>query len=321
LTPAYLIPQPHPNYLDEAVAQATLDLINEARAEGLDITFNLISWIRAIGRREPIVESFFSPRLFLPLWLRDMTREKFLYEIREPAFRGRVRQVVNSGTFKFGMVHPLTDPYWMDCYEILECKESSYVGKTVWEIARTRQPNRITRAVYWEALEVLFDILTQDPDATWALIIDKRELATRVFLQDPGGMPCVDVESYPASVDWDERSYASQAPMAFGLYPHYIRTFVKELGILSLEQAIHKATGLPGGVYGLQDRGVVRPGAYADVVAFDYNNIREGGDFLNPTRPPEGIEFVLVNGVPVWQNGTHTGMRPGKVLRRNQTGA
>jgi N-acyl-D-amino-acid deacylase len=108
------------------------------------------------------------------------------------------------------------------------------------------------------------------------------------------------------------------SPTAYGLYPHYIRTFVKEQGILSLEGAIQKATSLPAQeVLGLGDRGVLKEGAYADIVVFDLGAIREGEDFLEPAQPPEGIEHVLVNGTVVYEGRTHTGRRPGRVLRRS----
>ena len=108
-------------------------------------------------------------------------------------------------------------------------------------------------------------------------------------------------------------------PIAYGLYPHYIRQFVKEKGVLSLEEAIRKATSVPAQeVLGLEDRGVIREGAYADVVLFDLERIREGGDFLEPARPPEGIEHVLVNGTVIYERMAHTGERPGKVLRQSR---
>ena len=87
--------------------------------------------------------------------------------------------------------------------------------------------------------------------------------------------------------------------------------------MLSLEEAIRKATSLPAReVLGLTDRGVLAEGAYADLVVFDLGTLREGEDFRNPVQPPEGIEHVLVNGTVVWEGGAHTGERPGKVLRR-----
>ena len=106
------------------------------------------------------------------------------------------------------------------------------------------------------------------------------------------------------------------SPTAYGLFPHYIRTFVKEKGVLSLEAAIQKATSLPAQeVLGLADRGVLREGAYADIVLFDLEALREGEDFLQPAQPPEGIEHVLVNGTVVYEDRAHTGRRPGRVLR------
>jgi N-acyl-D-aspartate/D-glutamate deacylase len=67
---------------------------------------------------------------------------------------------------------------------------------------------------------------------------------------------------------------------------------------------------------GLKDRGILREGAYADILVFDLESIEEGGGFFEPTRPPRGIEHVLVNGTIVYEKGSHTGARPGKVLRR-----
>lgn len=86
---------------------------------------------------------------------------------------------------------------------------------------------------------------------------------------------------------------------------------------MGLEEAIRRATAVPApDVFGLPDRGVIRPGAYADIVVFDWDRLREGDD-LDPTRPPEGICQVMVNGVIAYENGIHTGVRAGKVLRRN----
>jgi N-acyl-D-amino-acid deacylase len=93
---------------------------------------------------------------------------------------------------------------------------------------------------------------------------------------------------------------------------------VRETKVLSLEEAVRKATSLPSQVIGLKDRGILKTGAFADIVVFDLDTIRMKGDNSNPAQPPEGIEYVLVNGKVVYKDMNHTGEKPGKVLRRKQ---
>ena len=75
-------------------------------------------------------------------------------------------------------------------------------------------------------------------------------------------------------------------------------------------------TSLPAGWFGFRDRGVDRPGAFADLVVFDAATVRDTGTFSDPARPAAGIDLVMVNGRAVWHAGRHTGARPGRVLRR-----
>jgi N-acyl-D-amino-acid deacylase len=132
-------------------------------------------------------------------------------------------------------------------------------------------------------------------------------------------MPCTDQQSlptFPATPDLLEGYGIS--PTGYSLYPCYLQTFVKERGDLSLEEAIKKATSVPAQeVFGLEDRGILREGAYADIVLFDLKKIGAAVDFLEPTRPPDGIELAVVNGTVVYENMKHTGAKPGKVLRHN----
>jgi N-acyl-D-aspartate/D-glutamate deacylase len=321
MTPAYILPQPHPEFLDRAAAEATLvEVIDKPLAEGLDVTYDVIPWPYSIGRQVPILDAFFSPQIPVPQWLREMGEAAFVEHLKDRAFRDRVREVIQSGRFKFGMVHPITDPYWMDCYEVLTCANDAYAGLTIGQIARQRRPDSIIDAVYDASFEALFDILVEDPAATWALIIDKREYQVLpVFLKHPAGMPCTDTTAFPADPDPGTGMYGTGIPpIAYGLYPQYIRRFVKEEGVLSLEEAIHKATAKPAQeMLGLTGRGILREGAYADVVVMNLERMREKADLRAPTRAPEGIEYVMVNGTLVYEKGAHTGARSGKVLRRN----
>jgi N-acyl-D-amino-acid deacylase len=131
-------------------------------------------------------------------------------------------------------------------------------------------------------------------------------------------MPCTDVGALPAQPPPREGLYPrGTSPTAYGLFPHYLRTFVVEDKVLTLEEAVHKATYLPAQeVLGLSDRGVIQEGAYADLVVLDLGRLQEGTDFRHPAQPPQGIDYVLVNGTVVCERGVHTGQRPGMVLRR-----
>ncbi|UCH75369.1 MAG: D-aminoacylase [Rhodospirillales bacterium] len=105
-------------------------------------------------------------------------------------------------------------------------------------------------------------------------------------------------------------------PRLWGAFARVLGHYVREVGLMPLEQAVHKMTGLSAARFALTDRGVIRAGAFADLVLFDAARIAEGGSFENPARPAAGIEMVLVNGRPVLADGTPTGEKPGRALRR-----
>lgn len=105
-------------------------------------------------------------------------------------------------------------------------------------------------------------------------------------------------------------------PRSYGTFPRILGRYVRDRGLLPLETAIHKMTGLPAAKLGLADRGLVRPGAFADLVVFDPQRIRDAATFTDPHRTPEGIEAVFVNGVQAVEGGRLTGRLGGRVLRR-----
>jgi dihydroorotase/N-acyl-D-amino-acid deacylase len=109
---------------------------------------------------------------------------------------------------------------------------------------------------------------------------------------------------------------ASPHPRALGTFPRVLGKYVRDERVLSLETAIRKMTGMPAARLGLADRGCLREGCAADVTVFDAGKVRDAGTFEDPHHYPEGIPYVIVNGVPVVDGGAFTGQRPGKVLRR-----
>ena len=105
-------------------------------------------------------------------------------------------------------------------------------------------------------------------------------------------------------------------PRLYGTFARVLGHYARDLGLLSLAEAVHRMTGLSARRFGLVDRGVLRPGAWADLVLFDPARIADVATYTDPRHPPAGIAGVWVNGVPVVRDGAHTGARPGRALRR-----
>ena len=103
-------------------------------------------------------------------------------------------------------------------------------------------------------------------------------------------------------------------PRNFGTFPRVLGKYVREDNVLSLERAVMKMTSLSAERYGLTGRGVIREGSVADLVLFDPDTVRDQATFADPLQYPVGIPFVLVSGVLVIDQGTHTGLTPGHVL-------
>ncbi|PRY97488.1 N-acyl-D-amino-acid deacylase [Jezberella montanilacus] len=108
---------------------------------------------------------------------------------------------------------------------------------------------------------------------------------------------------------------AAPHPRLWGSFPRVLGHYGRKLGLFSLETAIHKMTGLTAKNFGLKDRGLIREGGYADLTLLDPETIDEGATFAKPIAPAIGIDTVMVNGSIVWQDGSPTGKRPGRVLR------
>jgi len=299
LSTVFKIPQPHPDYLEEAAAKATLGIVDDASREGLDVTFDVVASASSISAAALLREEF-------SRWTGQSEGEDLAARVRSVEFRNEVKDVQRIGRLKLGMVHTKADPYWMNCFRILRCRNHEYEGKTVGQIAVSRDQDPV---------DTVLDILAEDIDTVWVQFLDDRgtETANAVFLSHPSAMPCTDAEVHGELETAD--SMHRPPPTAYGMFPHYLRSMVREKRRLSIEQAVMKATSLPARRFGLMDRGVIAPGAYADIVLFDPASVREVNDFMEPVRHPEGIEMVMVNGRLVSRQQTQTEERPGKVLR------
>lgn len=324
LSTAFHLPQPHPGFLEEAAAKATLDIFDKAKEEGIDVTFDVIASANSISSEVPIISALsktlikmeklmgrdVKPKDFRvdnPVWMDKEEIDRKIEILKSKAFRDLLHDEHKRCRLKFGMIHTMADPFWMNCFRIVNSSDKQVVGKTVGEIAASRKVH---------PLDALIDLVIADPAITWCQFLDRRgtEEAIGVYLQYPDTIPSTDMVGFsPNRTEVEKRSMPA---IAYGLYPYVLGHYVRERSLISLEEIIRKSTSLPAQRFGIQDRGILKPGAYADIVMFDPATVIDRGDFANPAQPPIGIETVLINGKVVFENHAHTGAIPGKVLRR-----
>lgn len=309
----YRIPQPHPDFLEKAAAEATVWNITQAIEQGYDVTFDVIISLHDVCTVRPLVEEFIRSRTLALEPYRKLSKDEFIEKIKTKSFREEIRKIYDDNKLKFSVTHTKADPYWMDRFIIVDSQNDPYVGKTIAEIARSKET---------DPLEAIFDILVEDPDVRWFQYFDEKEVMHQtipVFLNHSVGVPSTDMGTLPPldnSVGFEmEGLWVTPSPVAYGGFADYIGTYVRERNSLSLEEAVRKATFFPAQRFGLKDRGRLRPDAFADVVVFDIEKIKMTGDSMKPAQRPNGIEYVLVNGKIVYKDKTHTGERPGHVLK------
>lgn len=176
-------------------------------------------------------------------------------------------------------------------------------GKSIAEISRSSKKSPI---------ETAFDLLLEEELNVGAIF----------FLMSEDNLRSIMKRDYMAlGTDSAARSYDGATaegkphPRGFGSCPRMLGKYVREEGILTLQEAVYKMTGLPADIFRLKGRGVLAKGFFADITVFDPEKIIDTADFNNPFRRPEGIHYVFVNGEPVLAEGRMTGAMPGRVLR------
>ncbi|HET7550534.1 MAG TPA: D-aminoacylase [Gemmatimonadaceae bacterium] len=178
--------------------------------------------------------------------------------------------------------------------------DPSLQGKTIAEIARLRDTDPISTIIEM--------IHTAGPDiGIIATAMDERDLNT--IFADPRVMICSD------------GSPTGSHPRAFGAFPRVLGEFVRKRHVVPLPEAIAKMTSRPAKLLGLVDRGTIAAGKKADLVIFDPAHVEDRGTKLEPAQDPTGIQYVVVNGELVLDNGRMTAARPGRALRRRTTGS
>jgi len=269
-------------------------LIDSARARGVDVAADLYPYTAGGTGLEATI----------PAWAHEGGIDSLRARLARPDVRARMKRELQTGS-----------PGWWNIVEAAggwdgvvlvnarNPENARFEGKTIAEIAREtgKDPadaawdivaagNGRVMAIYHMMSEQDIEQALQFP---WVSIGSDAGAALRADSADVLGLP---------------------HPRSYGTFPRVIARYVKERGVLTLPDAIRRMTSWPATRMRLHDRGVIRAGAWADVVVFDLDALADRATYDEPTLYPDGIEYVLVNGTVVIDRGRHTGARPGHVL-------
>jgi dihydroorotase/N-acyl-D-amino-acid deacylase len=285
--------------MPEAVAK-----INQARAAGIDITADTYAY----------TAGFNDFSAFIPPWAHDGGKLKLIERLKDAALRARIRDDMLTPKYVW-------DDEWLEIPgpesvligSVQNPKLRPFLGKTLAQVAEAwkKDPPAKDRPEA-DAMDALFDFLIEDDAYTSVAIFTMSEPDVSLALQQP--WVSFDNDSEGTSPD-GILGMDHPHPRAYGTFPRILRKYVREEKKLTLEEAIRKMSALAAQRVRLTDRGVLKAGMWADVVVFDPATIRDLATFDQPNQLSEGMRFVLVNGVPVIEEGKMTGALPGKVLR------
>ena len=163
-----------------------------------------------------------------------------------------------------------------------------------------------------DPFQLALRLLREEGGSVWMIGFGMSEENTALILSHPRGMVASDGSVFAPSGPLSE---GVPHPRSYGTFPRVLGRYVRDEGVMPLETAIFKMTGLPAGKLGLRDRGILRPGAFADLVAFDPHTVSDRATFEDPHQYPVGIELVVVNGVVTAREGEMTGRLAGRPVR------
>lgn len=269
--------------------------IEAARKDGVDITADTYAY--------PAWFNSFSA--FIPPWAHEGGDDKMLARLKDPATRERIRKEMEDPA------PAAWDNEWQEIPGpeaiLLSVFQNPALvplqGKTLAEVAKMRGKDPV---------DTLFDLLIEDHGYTAVAVFGMSEPDVLLALKQPWVAVCNDSQGTSPE---GELGKEHPHPRAYGTFPRILRKYVREDGQLTLPDAIRKFTSLPAQRMRLTDRGVLKQGMWADVVVFDPAAIKDLATFENPNQLAQGMDYVLVNGVPVIDGGKMTGKLPGMVLR------
>ena len=268
-------------------AEPVLHALEAARADGVHVTYD----------RYPYVAYSTGLASLFPVWSREGGTEAFLTRLQNPELAARIdedvrRKIDRLGSWNAVQITSTTsdDLAWAE-------------GGRLGTLAAQRN---------MEPYALLLHITKEDRNRSGMVGFGMSEENTARFLAHPLGMSCSDGSALATD---GPLSHGTPHPRNFGTYPRILGHYCRDERLMPLETAIHKMTAMPARRLRLEPRGTITQGGFADLVAFDPDNVADKATFENPHRYPVGIRHVLVNGRFVVRDSDHTGALPGRVLR------
>jgi len=267
--------------------------IDSARAAGIDVTAD----------QYPYIASATALDATIPSWAHAGGTDSMLARLRDPATRSRIRHdMLEFGIRGENMYLGPGGPDGILIASVFEDSLRPLQGQRVGAIARARRADPV---------ETIFNILLADHSRTGAIYFSMNEDDMRAALS-----------TWWVAVNTDYEGVAPDGPFAnirphprtYGSFTRILGRYVRDQHLLTLEMAVRKMTSLAAQRVGLVDRGMLRPGAFADVTVFDPATVADSATFENPHRPSVGIVHVFVNGQAVIKDGRVTEARPGRGL-------
>ncbi len=269
---------------------SAVEVVEAARDEGLNVYADVY----------PYVASSSTLNLRIPDWAREGGSAALTERLRDPALRARIRREVEAHMAK-GI--PAGTP------------ETVLLSRTPYEDHRVFQGMTIAEiaaAMDIAPVDAILELAERSGARAGAIYFGIRE----ADLEHALTLPWTSIGSDGSALaPVGELAQSHPHPRSYGTFPRVLSRYVRESGLLSLAEAIHKMTGLPAAQLGLADRGTLVVGNKADVVVFDPQTIRDLATFEQPHQLAEGVVHLLVNGELVLEHGEHTGALPGRVIR------
>jgi N-acyl-D-amino-acid deacylase len=274
---------------------AVLQIIQSAQAQGLDIRSNVY----------PYTAGQNNLRAIIPPWAHDGGNKAMLDRLRNPRLRARLRKDILNGFDGWYNHYTATGGGWegMLLVSLSQERNKPFVGKRMSELIASRGGDPV---------EVLLDVLIQENGSVPTVFFHHSEEDMQLALQQP----YTSVGSDGSAISPDgPRGDTHPHPRWYGTFPRVLGRYVRELGTLELPDAIRKMTSMNAEKVNLEGRGLIQEGYWADITIFDPETVIDNATFEEPHQYPDGIPYVIVNGVVALDNGTHTNSRSGMVLR------
>ena len=266
-----------------------LALIEEARAGGVDITYDMY----------PYMAGCTMLRVMLPPWVMEGGNEAAVQRLRDPAVRARVREDLSRDHQDWDNIAGMVGWQNLLIVQLSKPDNQHLVGKTLREIAQLwgRDPVRT----------VIDLLISEGMEGTIVVFISSEENVRKAV--------CGRLGMFGSDSVHTPQEFGIVHPRTYGAYPRYFAQYVQQDEALHLEDFVRKATSTPAMRFGLPDRGLIRANMQADVTVFDAARMQDQTTYLNPRPNSTGMIHVLINGEVVVQDGQPTGVRPGRVLR------